>query len=360
MSDTVIIGGGVIGLTSAFELAKRGTSVTVIESRQIGKEASWAGAGMLPPGRCRGHATLKQLSSHSAELWPFLAEELQERTGIDNGYRRCGGLQICCQPEKSCLDEASLWEQESIPVERFCGSDLHRLFPVLGKEIDEAFLLPTMAQVRNPHHLQALKAACTDLNVTIVEQSEVKKFSVDKEHVKCAVTNTKEFPAEEFIITSGAWSSSLLQQLNIEFAVKPIRGQIILMKFPEPPFSHIIEDGPRYLVPRDDGHLLIGSTEEDAGFVKENSDASIDQLLQFAQQVVPELSQSNIVQCWTGLRPKAVRGYPWIGRSKNISNLTIATGHFRDGLQQSPLTGRIVADLVCHRETAFPLGDLAK
>lgn len=353
MSDIVIVGGGVIGLTCAFDLASAGATVTVVDRRQVGQEASWAGAGMLPPGQLKGPPELRELAWRSMSRWQNLSEELQSRTGIDNGFRRCGALQVSLDNRESLIDEVGAWQAAGVEAELLSGEQLRSEEPSLSDQLQLGYLLPTMAQVRNPRHLQALKAACEQLGVQIIEGVEIVELRTAGQFVRAAAASDTRFEADQFLLASGAWTDLLSRQLRIEFEIEPIRGQIVLLKLPQPLCTRIIEDGPRYLVAREDGHLLIGSTEERVGYVKENTAAGVDGLIEFATQLVPALSQAKVVRTWSGLRPRAKRGFPYIGRATEFENLSIAAGHFRDGLSQSPATAQLIRDEMLNQPPSF-------
>src|SRR5438105_2705973 len=161
--DVLVLGGGVIGLTTAYFLAREGVRVTLLDKGDFGQEASWAGAGILPPGNpAHARSPVDQLRAHSSALFPTLSSELRERTGIDNGYLRCGGLEFICQEGEAAAEE---WRSEGIAVERLEEKQLRQLEPGLRPGLGAAYHLPEMAQVRNPRHLQALLAACRSLGV---------------------------------------------------------------------------------------------------------------------------------------------------------------------------------------------------
>ncbi len=359
MSDIVIIGGGVIGLTCAYEIASLGATVTVVDRQQVGQEASWAGAGMLPPGQCSGPSALRNLAKQSTERWSQLSAELLSQTGLDNGFRQCGALQISLENCETILPEVEAWAAAGVEAERLDSSGLMQYEPMINEQFEIGYRLPTMAQVRNPHHLQALKQACLSLNVKLIEGFDVREFSLVENRIESISDGSTVIHADQFVLASGAWSEQLAGLIKIDLQVEPIRGQIVLMKLPEPIITHIIEDGPRYLVPREDGHVLIGSTEERAGFVKENTEQGIQGLIDFATRVVPKLKSAEIVKAWSGLRPKARRGYPFIGQHDQVENLVIAAGHFRDGLSQSPATAQLICDYLFDRQRPVGTESLA-
>ncbi|TWT51517.1 Hydrogen cyanide synthase subunit HcnC precursor [Thalassoglobus neptunius] len=346
MTDVVIVGGGVIGLTAAYELARRGMSVCVLEKNRVGQEASWAGAGMLPPGQIHGPQEIRELVRLSASLWPKLSEELLSETGLDNGYRNSGSLQISLDDEQELLSQKALWEKENVPVEELKGSDLFEYAPGLSDRLTWGFALPTMSQVRNPRHVKALQAACLSTGVTIRENCSVDQIEAIGERIVAVRAEEDVFSADRFVITTGAWTTQLLESVSVNFEVEPVRGQIVLLKTDPGTIAHIVEDRRRYIVPRDDGHVLIGSTMEDVGYVKQTTPEGVASLMEFANSLFPELAQAKFVQSWAGLRPRAVRGIPAIGSIDTFENLFVAAGHFRDGLCQSTATAVLISDLI--------------
>jgi glycine oxidase len=146
--------------------------------------------------------------------------------------------------------------------------------------------------------------------------------------------------AERFVLSAGAWSTELAGLIDEPIDVVPVRGQMLLYKFDAPPLTHVIECGARYLVPREDGHLLVGSTEELAGFEKQTTPEELAGLAAFAAELVPMLGDVQPIRSWAGLRPWARRGRPWVGPARGVDNVWIAAGHFRSGLQFSPSTAR--------------------
>jgi glycine oxidase len=357
-SDVLIIGGGVIGLSIAYELAGQGTAVTVLEQSQFGREASWAGAGILPPGNPEGAVTPEaRLRGHSHVLWPRWSADLRETTGIDNGYRVSGGLEVV--PHGGDIsqldDDLAFWRSEGLPVEKLSSEELRRREPALHPEIRAAYRLPGMAQVRNPRHLKALLAGCAARNVRLIAGQPVVGFERRGQRIAAVRTPAGAHAAGTFCVAGGAWSRQLLAAAGCEIAVEPVRGQIVLLSAQPLPFRHILNCGPRYLVPRPDGRILIGSTEEHAGFEKQNTAAAVSELIDFAVHVVPALAGARFEQAWSGLRPGSPDGLPYLGRVPGTENLYVAAGHFRSGLQMSPGTGLVMRQLILGQEPAFSL-----
>ncbi|MHC4879210.1 MAG: glycine oxidase ThiO [Planctomycetota bacterium] len=354
MSAVVIVGGGAIGLSIAWEVARRGADVTVLEQGRVGREASWAGAGFFPPGHLAGAKTPHdQLRAFSHSLWSDWTARLVEQTGVDNGYRVCGGITISFdQPLDSLVDE---WQDEGVSVERLAPGAARELEPALSDQIVDAFYLPQLAQARNPRHLKAVRAACEAAGVRFQEGCPVTGWERTGETFTAARTTAGDIHGDQFVIAAGAWSSMLLADAGCPVTIEPVRGQIALLQLPRPIFRRVIEDGPRYLVPRPDGRVLIGSTEERVGFVKQNTVAGVTGLLEFATSLVPELASADVERCWSGLRPCPTRELPLIGRLPDSETTFVATGHFRSGLQMSPGTAVLVSELLTGETTSIDL-----
>lgn len=356
--DILIIGGGVIGLTTAYHLAQQGVSVTVVDRQEIGREASWAGAGMLPPGHMIQSAVPEvRLRSYSHSLWDELSAALKDRTGIDNGYRRCGAVEVGLSSAESSV-QVEAWRAEGLQTVELDRTGLERHVPDLHEDFRSGVFLPEFGQARNPRHLKALAAACHSLGVDIVEHAEHLHLATSRESVVQAVLPTRTFTADRICITAGSWSSQLLQPLSVSLPVQPVRGQIVLLKTSRLPFSCVIEQGRRYIVPRADGLVLVGSTEEHTGFEKKTTAEGVSGLLKFASALVPELGAAEVVRCWAGLRPGSPDELPFLGRVPEFENLFVGAGHFRSGLQMSAGTGRLLADLLLDHDPAIDLSGL--
>lgn len=357
MPDVVIVGGGVIGLSIARDLARRGASVVILERGQFGREASWAGAGILPAGPTRDTGDpLDRLAAATARLWPLVSAELLERTGIDNGFRRSGGLGLADDPAASVPAELDYWRRAGIEHQPLTAAELQQLEPAVrwtGRA--PAYLVPAVAQIRNPRHLQALIADCRRLGVELLPEAEVVGLDQQAGRVTAARTAAASYAADHFVAAGGAWSTRLLAESGVTLDIEPVRGQMVLLRSETAPFRRVIECGPRYLVPRDDGRMLAGSTEEWAGFEKQTTVEAVTGLLEFAAALVPSLRDARFETAWSGLRPYAGRGRPYLGRVRGFDNLSIAAGHFRSGLYLSPVTARLVAQQIVGEQTEISL-----
>lgn len=357
MMDVNIIGGGVIGLSIAYELVKQGLTVAVFDRQQFGQEASWAGAGMLPPAKMECATTpAGQLRAASQPLWPEWSRCLQDESGIDNGYLNCGGLHVSLSEEvadwQGYVDD---WRRTGTVVEELDSVSLRERAPFLSEQIQSGFYLPEMGQVRNPRHMKALLSACASQGVSLHAGAPVVGFKTEGENVMGVQTPSAFHRAGQTVIAGGAWSPEVLSRLGIQCDLIPVQGQIVLLSMKRLPFREVIEAGRRYLVPRSDGKILIGSTEKQAGFNKENTAEGVAGLIAFAQSVVPGLKEATFERAWAGLRPKSIDGLPYLGRVAGYQNLIMAAGHYRDGLQLSPITAKLIRQLICGEEPEISL-----
>ena len=377
MPDVLIIGGGVIGLSLAWDLAQHGQSVQVIDRGEPGKEASWAGAGILPPASWKTALhPYDQLRALSSELHPQWAAALSLQTGIDTGYRLCGGIYLARTPGEtaSLVAWAGAAAEEGIEVRRLSESELEesgvrtwgRLPACPGsggketgdsKRILAAYLLPQEAQLRNPRHVQALRISCEQWGVEITPGVEAQGFDIRAGRLAAVITSADPLQARQFCFTSGAWTGKLCTRLGIPLGILPIRGQMVLFNTGEASsLKPIVTEGSRYLVPRDDGRVLAGSTEEEVGFDKSTTEEAIADLTSFARGLIPAIENAPVERTWAGLRPASFDGLPYLGPLPGLSNCFIASGHFRSGLYLSPATAVVMSQLLRGEQPRIDLG----
>ena len=373
--DLAVIGGGVIGLSIAAQCAKNGWRVCVIDRDRIGKESSWAGAGILPAG-ASGLADdpIEQLRQLSDTLHAQWAEWLYELTRIDTEYQRCGGLYIARSPaERATMRANCLWWQElGIEYEPWSIDQVLSRCPMLEPQSladpstqstsrVDFYWVQRDAQVRNPRHLIALKAACQTLGVCLIEQAKELSLQADGTSIQ-SIAFTPDEPgnrlkivADRVCLATGAWTGPLLKTLGIETGIYPVRGQMQLYRFDRPPFACVVNEGHRYMVPRKDGRVLVGSCEEEVGFHKENTQEMMDQLADWASSLCPMIRRVPLEMQWSGLRPGSIDGFPYLGTLHPHTNGYIAAGHFRHGLHWSTATAVLMEQ---HMRGQKPLIDL--
>ena len=366
--DTLVIGGGIVGLSIAWDLACRGQSVAVLEKHRCGAAASWAGVGILPPVAVR-HVLdpLEQLRALSHRLLAQWSIELQELTGIDVGYRSCGGVYVATSPGEAALLAAShtWWDELGIEAVPWSPQQLIDHEPALAQlaqshRLKAIWHLPGECQLRTPHYVRALSAACRLRGVEILEQTEVESIEQLDDQVRVLasspdVAEGMSYVARQCCVTAGPWTSQLLEQLGISCGILPIRGQVIAFHPDHKMLSRIINEGHRYFVPRDDGRLLVGSNEEETGFVCETSPEILEELRQWAVGMLPQLADEPIEQAWAGLRPASYDSYPYIGRLPRHPNIYVASGHFRAGIHLSAGTAQVLAELITTGRSSIDL-----
>jgi glycine oxidase len=366
-AEVVVVGGGAVGLSIASELAREGVAgITVLDAEHAAPPASWAGAGIIAPAADRAGADPDaQLRTLSALLHATYHRFLREATGLDNGYRPCGGLEVARDAgQLAALDaRAAAWAAQGIAHERLDGRGLARVEPALAGDLAGGYLLPGRAQIRNPWHLRALRVACERRGVRIEADTPVRGLDVRDGRVAAvrdgrvaAVRHDRgTLACGTLVVAAGAWSEGLLGPIGVAVPTPPVKGQIVLLRSAPGSLRRIIEDGPRYLVPRDDGRILVGATDESAGFDVRPTAGAVADLLAFAGRLSPALARAEVERTWAGLRPGNADGRPTIGRVPGFANLIVATGHRRAGLQLSTGTALLVADLLLGKPARIDL-----
>ena len=333
----IVVGGGIAGCLTALALRDRGCQVTLVErnvvAAQTSGESSWAGAGILFPLLPWMYKdAVNQLAMAGARLYPALCERLLNETGIDPEYTQ-SGMQVLPN-----FDEAAAihWcAQYQVPVEKKANG----------------LLLPTIAQVRPPHLLQALRLLLIQNGVTLLENTQLEPLANGEKITSWETSTGQVLEADAFVVTSGAWSFDLLKDTAAGLNIKPMRGQILLYDVSNQPVTekleNIIYSNGFYLVPRRDGLLLAGSTLEDVGFDKNTTEEVKQELQTKAESILPSLKHAAIRKHWSGLRPGTPDNLPTIAAHPTIENLYLNTGHFRYGLTMAPASAERVATLVC-------------
>ncbi|MEE9552541.1 MAG: glycine oxidase ThiO [Gammaproteobacteria bacterium] len=349
MHDCIVIGGGVIGMLTARELAHSGVRVKLFDRGALGQECSWAGGGILSP-LCpwRVTAGLSELARWSQAYFPELIETLQAETGIDPEWQRCGMLVLT--PDD--LDNAISWSKaQGIPVELLASDALFRLEPALKQGQYNALCLPDIAQIRNPRLIDAIKQSLRQLGVELFEHTGVQGISAAGQKLCAIETAAGTFACDFAVIACGAWSSQLTRDFGSQLSVTPVRGQMICYRATPGYLQHILIKDDSYVIPRKDGHLLVGSTLEDAGFDKGTTTEARQQLESVAASFLPDIKHFPFVRHWSGLRPKTPTGIPYIGPYPGVEGLFLNTGHYRNGVLLAPGSARLLADIMLNRQT---------
>lgn len=353
MSDFLIIGGGVIGMMTAWRLAEAGRTVTLIERGQCGQEASWAGGGIVSPlYPWRYSDPVSQLACFSEREYPDLAARLLDETGIDPEYRDTGLLYLSVND----ADRAKAWSSiMGKPLDAVNADFIYDREPWLARGFCSGLWMPTLGSIRNPRLCQALRLRLMSLpGVTLAEGVTVERLDIEGGRVTGVETSRGRYAAGEVVLCSGAWSGLLLSSIGVNLPVRPVKGQMMMFRTPPMPGGRmllervVLADG-RYLIPRSDGRVLIGSTLEETEFDKTTTAEARASLLKSAIAMLPILAECEIERHWAGLRPASPDGIPFIGAVPGIKGLHVNAGHYRNGLVLAPASTRLLTDQLLGR-----------
>ncbi len=349
MTDCIVIGGGIIGMLSARELREAGMDVCLLERGETGRESSWAGGGILSPlYPWRYPEAVTRLAAWSQAHYRALAEELARDTGLDPQWVQ-NGLLILDTEE---LAQARDWaERHGVRLDCVGRERIAELEPALADPPEQAIWLPDVAQVRNPRLAAALRLDLERRGVDIRERVEVHRILAEGGRVTGVETDRGLLEAPRVVACAGAWTAELLRELGTQLRVQPVRGQMILYDAEPGLVRRIVLGQGRYLIPRLDGRILMGSTVEYAGFQKETTDAALAELSAVSRRLCPALKDYPIRRQWAGLRPSSPQGIPFIGPFPGLEGLYVNAGHFRNGVVLAPGSARLLADLVLGRPT---------
>lgn len=326
-----------------------GDEVVLVELQAVGQESSWAGGGIVSPlYPWRYSAAVTALARWSQDFYPRFGEQLLAATGIDPEVHVTGLYWLDLDDEAEALAWAAREGRELGPVEM---DAVQRRVPVLGEGFSRAIHMPGVANVRNPRLVKALRAALARMpNVALREHCPVTGFVREGGRIRGVATASGELRAERVVLAAGAWSGGLLGTLGLALPVEPVKGQMILYKCAEDFLSSMVLARGRYAIPRRDGHILVGSTLEHAGFDKTPTDEALASLKASAEDLLPALKQAEVVGHWAGLRPGSPEGIPFIGEVPGYPGLWLNCGHYRNGLVLAPASCRLLVDLMLGRE----------
>lgn len=356
VSDIVVIGGGIISLAIALELKRQGAAVTIL-CRDFAQAATHAAAGMLAP-QAEGllASPMLNLCLRSRALYADWTHKLEDLTGLPTGYWPCGILapvyaaDVEAQKRSSAALETSL-DAETTLKSVWLDDAIHQHQPGLSPEVVGGWWYPEEGQVDNRQLAKALWMAVKELGVEIQTGVTVEAIAHDHDRVTHLKTSAGDFQAAHYILATGAWSQSLLP-----IPVTPRKGQMLSVQVPaelDLPLQTVLYGSEVYIVPRRDRRIVIGATSENVGFTAGNTPLGIHTLLTAAMRLYPMLQHFPIQEVWWGFRPATLDELPILGASP-YRNLTLATGHYRNGILLAPVTGELIANLVLH-QSADPL-----
>lgn len=343
----IVIGAGIIGLMTALELAERGYQVEIFDQGAAAQEASWAGGGILSPLYPWKYApAVNQLARYGRVMYQAWNEKLQTKTGIDFEIEQVGLLIFDQDQYTQALTYAQEYSDLGQAATFMQGTALKAINPHIAKKT--AIYFPHIANVRNPRLVQSLLAYLNLCTNVVIHQYNAITLLVRDEKMIHAVQDSQgaKHKAKHYVIAAGAWSDTLLQQCGVQTAIQPMHGQMVLYKTPEKWLPTICMNQTMYLIPRRDGHIVCGSSTQNRGFDKTLQDEVSQKIIAASVELVPELAQFPIVKQWSGLRPGSPEGIPFIGRVKEMKNLWLNVGHYRNGLVMAPASARLLVELM--------------
>lgn len=330
----IVIGAGVAGLAAAWELARRGARVEVLERGEIGRESSWAGAGILSLLLPWDYpAPVTDLADRSLAMYPDWIADIRAGSDTDPEFRRTGMLIL------------PPYDIARAPAGAPRPDELAGFGPGLW--------LPEVAQVRNPRLLRALHEAVAAAGVTVHDRLGPVALERAAGRVTAAAAGDRRWQADLYVVAAGAWSAELLGPLAAGLPIRPVRGQILLYRAAPGRLPCVVYRAGHYLVPRADGHILAGATLEEAGFDKSTTAAARAELAGFVADLLPDVAASGPILHWAGLRPGSPGNVPIIGRHPLLANLYVNAGQFRYGVTLAPASAAHLADLVDGRPPQF-------
>lgn len=346
-----IIGGGIIGLAIAFELACRDQQVTLLEKGLCGGQATGAAAGMLAP-----YSEIEEdpddfftMAHESLQMFPDWQNKVKEVSGLDFEYNRSGSLHVIFHD----ADELSLqtrmhWQRAwGVQAEIMKGEALFEAEPHLTKQAVAALFSPAEHHVYAPDYVLALQQACIRLGVTIIQETGVVTLHEARaDGVRLATEHKGEYTADQCVIAGGAWSTFFEDQVGVPLPVFPIRGQICAYTKEDEALQHIVFSSQGYMLEKANGSIVCGASEDLAGYDTSVTEKGIDRLIRWSSRVLPFLHDRQPFHRWAGLRPATQDGYPLLGRLEHLPSVILSCGHYRNGILLSPVNAKLIADVV--------------
>lgn len=341
--DAIVIGAGIIGLSVARELRRRGFSVLIVERGEAAREASYAAAGMLVGSGEESPPALRDLAAESARLYPEFVHELEDESRMKVDFRDVGTIALESGPATAHSSNT------------LSASQLRRLEPHLspGDYRPELFQESSV----DPRALgQAAVAACKHRGVDISSRDEVLALEMPSGRVAGVTTKKTIFAAAIVVNCAGAWSGMIPP---IAFPTRAVKGQMLAVAVSEKcALRHVVRSPDVYLVPRSDGRLLIGATVEEAGYDKRTDADTIHRLYRAALRLMPGLQAAKILEDWAGLRPGTPDALPILGAT-SVPGYFVATGHYRDGVLLAPITAKIMGQVISGEKTCLDIGSFS-
>jgi glycine oxidase len=348
-SEVVVVGGGVIGASVAFFLAREGIEVALLEREALAAGASGAAAGMLTPtGEAAEQGPFLLWARRSLEGFPALAAELLERSGVDCEFVRSGTLRLAFGAAEARTLRARIKKLGVPGLEWLDARALQAAEPLAAPGAVGAVWSPEDGHVRSPLLVRAYAGAARRLGARIETGVEVTGLRSAGERVAGVETSGGAWSTSRVIVCAGAWSGGgrAWPPGMAPPPIEPVRGQILSVEAPSPAPATIVWGEGGYVVPKRDGSLVVGATEERVGFDARVTADGLARLLALGTRLVPAIADCTFRSAWAGLRPCPPDALPLVGPVAGLEGLALATGHHRNGVLLSPVTGRLIADWV--------------
>lgn len=350
-SQVAVVGGGVVGLSIAWQAADRGLSVALLDPRP-GTGASWAAAGMLAPVTevTFGEEALLALNLASSKLYEGFVDALAGATSMDPGYRRCGSLLVARDSDDNA-ELAELYEFQrklGLSVQRLKAGECREVEPGLAPGVRGGILVEGDHQVDNRALLRALQVACERSGVTFVRDRAV---SLEAPAGRVSGVRTERsgvLGCEQVVLAAGSRSSSIGGLAPGSVPVRPVKGQLLHLKGPQDALltQHNVRGLEVYVVTRADGRVVVGATVEERGFDEVVTAGAVHDLLRAAYELLPGIAELELTETVAGLRPATPDNAPLLGPGA-LPGLVLATGHYRNGVLLAPVTAYAIADYLC-------------
>ena len=353
--DVIVIGAGIIGCSVARELSRHRLRVLLLDRQEPGKEASWAAAGMLTPAAESAESLpLVPFAKASLALYDAFIAEIEQSTGRKTGYRRGGALEVFFG--EGADERLAHWLASVCPTgfepQRLSAADLRQMESALAPDAAAGALLADEGSVDNRLLSAAVAEAARREGVELRTGVEVTRILSAAGRVAGVETRQERLSARHIVLAAGSFTAQIEGAARYAPTI-PARGQMAALRPGSMPLGRVVR-GPSYLVPREDGRLLIGATVERTGFEKAVTPAGIGRLLTDAVRMVPVLADAPIVETWSGFRPDTPDHLPVLGPT-DVEGLWFATGHFRNGILLAPATARALAEWITEGRTRLPV-----
>jgi len=363
-AEVLIVGAGIIGCAIAYELSRRGASCIVLDSRRLGMAATNAAAGVLSPlAEFERPGTLIRLGLESLRLYPTWVERVRDDVpDIDVEFATNGVLRVAFNENELADYRAGLRFREELGVEliELDQQLVREVEPRLSERVNGGVLSPEEGQVSNQLFTLALSRAAKKRGARFVEFAPILRFLRRSEKVVGVRTAQGDFACDRVVLAAGAWTRAIAKKLDADIPTSPVRGQMLALGGMVTPIGRPVWGKRGYVTPRANGLVFAGATVEEAGFRIRTTKRGLDSVRRGAFELVPQLRQAKEHFTWAGLRPGSPDGLPIMGPLAGWDNVTVATGHFRNGILLAPITGELMAGALVDGDweplKAFDLG----